>query len=42
MGQRGRDKVLHRYTVAHISDVVEGVYLKVLREQKRVEAMHEG
>ena len=42
MGQRGRDKVLHRYTVAHISDVVEGVYLRVLREQKRVEAMHEG
>jgi len=35
MGQRGRKKVLHRYTISHIADVVEGVYLKVLREQKR-------
>ena len=31
MGERGRSKVLSRYTVARISDIVEGVYLRVLR-----------
>ncbi len=31
MGQRGRSKVTRRYTVARIGDVVEGVYLRVLR-----------
>ena len=31
MGQRGRAKVLNRYTVSRITDIVEGVYLRVLR-----------
>jgi glycosyltransferase involved in cell wall biosynthesis len=38
MGQRGRDKVRRRYTVSHITDVVEGVYLRVLRARARAEA----
>ena len=39
MGQRGREKVARRYTIAHIADVVEGVYLKVLRERRRAEVI---
>jgi glycosyltransferase involved in cell wall biosynthesis len=35
MGARGRDKVLLRYTVSHIADQVEGVYLRVLRRRQR-------
>jgi glycosyltransferase involved in cell wall biosynthesis len=31
MGQRGLSKVMKRYTTARVGDVVEGVYLRVLR-----------
>jgi glycosyltransferase involved in cell wall biosynthesis len=31
MGERGRAKVTARYTVSRVADVVEGVYLRVLR-----------
>jgi glycosyltransferase involved in cell wall biosynthesis len=31
MGERGRAKVINRYTVPRVADVVEGVYLRVLR-----------
>lgn len=31
MGERGRDKLLNRYTVPRITDIVEGIYLRVLR-----------
>jgi glycosyltransferase involved in cell wall biosynthesis len=36
MGQRGRNKVLRRYTVARVADVVEGVYVRTLRALDRV------
>ncbi len=35
MGERGRQKVLARYTVARIVDRVEGVYLRALRRRRR-------
>lgn len=35
MGERGRQKVLARYTVARIVDRAEGVYLRVLRRRQR-------
>jgi len=35
MGAHGRAKVLKRYTVARLTDVVEGVYLRVLRRRWR-------
>jgi glycosyltransferase involved in cell wall biosynthesis len=35
MGARGRAKVLSRYTVPLITDVVEGTYLRVLRKRWR-------
>lgn len=31
LGQRGRSKVIKRYTVSRIGDIVEGVYLRTLR-----------
>jgi glycosyltransferase involved in cell wall biosynthesis len=37
MGERGRAKVLRRYTRAHVADVVEGVYRRVLRARRAVE-----
>jgi glycosyltransferase involved in cell wall biosynthesis len=35
MGANGREKVLRRYTVARITDRVEGIYLRVLRRHGR-------
>ena len=35
MGDRGREKVLHRYTVSRLADRVEGIYLRVLRRRHR-------
>lgn len=35
MGAQGRSKVLDRYTVSRITDIVEGTYLRVLRERHR-------
>jgi len=35
MGRRGRKKVLSRYTVSRIADVVEGVYVRTLRRCQR-------
>jgi len=35
MGTRGREKVLHRYTVPRIGDRVEGIYLRTLRRRQR-------
>ena len=35
MGERGRAKVLKRYTVPRITDIVEGVYLRLLRRRWR-------
>jgi glycosyltransferase involved in cell wall biosynthesis len=35
MGRRGRAKVLNRYTVPRVADIVEGVYLRVLRQERR-------
>jgi len=35
MGVRGREKVLGHYTVPHIADRVEGIYLRVLRRRWR-------
>lgn len=35
MAERGRQKVLTRYTTSRISDVVEGVYLRTLRRHRR-------
>ena len=37
MGARGREKVLSRYTVPHIAERVEGIYLRVLRRRWRDE-----
>jgi glycosyltransferase involved in cell wall biosynthesis len=34
MGKHGRAKVMNRYTVPRIADVVEGVYLRVLRRRR--------
>jgi glycosyltransferase involved in cell wall biosynthesis len=31
MGERGREKVLRRYTRAHVTDAIEGAYRRVLR-----------
>lgn len=36
MGERGRDKVLNRYTTARVADVVEGVYRRTLRAVDRI------
>jgi glycosyltransferase involved in cell wall biosynthesis len=35
MGARGRAKVLSRYTVTQITDIVEGTYMRVLRRRWR-------
>jgi glycosyltransferase involved in cell wall biosynthesis len=35
MGERGREKVLARYTWRHIADVIEGVYVRTLRARQR-------
>jgi glycosyltransferase involved in cell wall biosynthesis len=35
MGERGRSKVVSRYTVARIGDIVEGVYMRVLRRVRQ-------
>jgi glycosyltransferase involved in cell wall biosynthesis len=35
MGERGRTKVMNRYTVPRITDIVEGIYLRVLRRHRR-------
>jgi glycosyltransferase involved in cell wall biosynthesis len=35
MGERGRAKVLARYTLARVADVAEGAYLRVLRARER-------
>jgi len=35
MGRRGRAKVLNRYSVPRITDVIEGAYLRVLRRSSR-------
>jgi len=37
MGAKGREKVLRRYTVPRITDRVEGIYLRVLRQRQRAE-----
>jgi glycosyltransferase involved in cell wall biosynthesis len=37
LGARGREKVLQRYTVSHVADRVEGIYLRVLRRRWRDE-----
>jgi glycosyltransferase involved in cell wall biosynthesis len=34
MGERGRAKVLSRYTVPRITDIVEGVYLRLMRRRE--------
>ena len=39
MGRRGREKVLRRYTVPRITDIVEGVYHRTLRQHH---AQHRG
>jgi len=36
MGQRGRNKVVNRYTVARVADVVEGIYARTLRARNRI------
>ena len=36
MGQRGRNKVVSRYTVARVADVVEGIYVRTLRARNRI------
>jgi glycosyltransferase involved in cell wall biosynthesis len=35
MGECGREKVINRYLVPRITDIVEGVYLRVLRRHRR-------
>ncbi len=35
MGRAGQTKVLERYTVSRLSDVVEGTYLRLLRRRRR-------
>ncbi len=35
MGRQGRQKVERRYTVPHITDIVEGVYFRTLRRHRR-------
>ena len=35
MGQRGRAKVLSRFTSARVADVAEGVYVRALRTRDR-------
>lgn len=40
MGRRGRNKVLNRYTVPRVTDIVEGVYLRVLRRHAERSAAH--
>jgi glycosyltransferase involved in cell wall biosynthesis len=35
MGERGRAKVLRRYTLTRVADVTEGVYVRVLRARDR-------
>jgi glycosyltransferase involved in cell wall biosynthesis len=37
VGQRGRAKVARRYTIAHIGDIVEGVYSRTLRRHRQEE-----
>jgi glycosyltransferase involved in cell wall biosynthesis len=39
MGERGRDKVLRRFTVGRVADVVEGVYLRTVRSSDRLEGL---
>ena len=34
LGERGRAKVLHRYTVSALTDRVKGIYLQVLRRRR--------
>jgi glycosyltransferase involved in cell wall biosynthesis len=34
MGQRGRAKVLRRFSTARVADVTEGVYLRVIRSRR--------
>jgi glycosyltransferase involved in cell wall biosynthesis len=36
MGERGRAKVLNRFTTARVADVTEGVYLRTLRARDRL------
>jgi glycosyltransferase involved in cell wall biosynthesis len=31
LGERGRAKVMHRYTIPRVTDIIEGVYLRALR-----------
>jgi glycosyltransferase involved in cell wall biosynthesis len=47
MGQRGREKVKIRFSVTHITDIVEGVYARILRQRHArpapyQERLHEG
>ena len=35
MGSRGQEKVRRRYTISRVTDVVEGVYDRVLRQRRR-------
>lgn len=37
MGARGRGKVMNRYTVARIGDIVEGTCARIIRRRRRVE-----
>jgi glycosyltransferase involved in cell wall biosynthesis len=41
MGARGRAKVLSRYTVSRVADVVEGVYARALRARKRSKGLQD-
>jgi glycosyltransferase involved in cell wall biosynthesis len=40
MGERGRTKVLSRFTVSRVADVAEGIYLRALRSHGRSRGMH--
>jgi glycosyltransferase involved in cell wall biosynthesis len=40
MGERGRSKVLSRFTVSRVADVAEGIYLRTLRSRERSRGMH--
>jgi glycosyltransferase involved in cell wall biosynthesis len=42
MGERGRSKVLRRYTRTHVADVVEGAYLRVLRARRGIHTPSDG
>jgi glycosyltransferase involved in cell wall biosynthesis len=33
MGEQGQRKVMNRYTVARITDIIEGIYMRVLRQR---------